>query len=108
MPHSTSLSFLTLHDNSLSGSIPSTINHLSLLKHLDLSSNRFTGDIPSTLGNLNDLEYLVLANNPHLNGGPLPNLGALSNVMELSFQNTNRTGALPHWLGNLLIKACCA
>jgi Leucine-rich repeat (LRR) protein len=101
MPHSTSLSFLTLHDNSLSGSIPSTINHLSLLKHLDLSSNRFTGDIPSTLGNLTDLEYLVLANNPHLNGGPLPNLGALSNLVELSFQNTNRTGALPHWLGDL-------
>jgi hypothetical protein len=28
--------------------------------------------------------------------------------VELSFQNTNQTGALPHWLGNLLIKACCA
>jgi Leucine-rich repeat (LRR) protein len=68
---------------------------------LDLFSNHFTGDIPSTLGNLTDLGYLVLANNPHLNGGPLPNLGALSNVVELSFQNSNQTGALPHWLGNL-------
>ena len=48
---------LNLHDNGLTGSLPSEFAQLVTLRTLDLSDNELTGDIPTVLGEL-DIEVL--------------------------------------------------
>jgi Leucine-rich repeat (LRR) protein len=55
-----SLGGLWLYSNQLSGSIPVELGKLALLQELDLSSNRLTGDIPDSFVNLVDLSGLDL------------------------------------------------
>lgn len=46
---------LDLSENSLSGTIPTSLGDLSRLAELRLNDNSLTGGIPSTLGRLSDL-----------------------------------------------------
>jgi Leucine-rich repeat (LRR) protein len=97
------LTFLALQDNDLTGSIPASIgfDHL-LLRHIDLSQNMLNSTIPDTIGSLNALEYLFIALNPFLEPGPVPSfLGELTNLVDVSFQDSNREGQLPTELGLL-------
>ncbi len=54
---------LLLANESLSGSIPSSLGSLFELTHLDLSRNSLTGEIPHELGWLYNLEELRLSGN---------------------------------------------
>ncbi len=54
---------LLLPNESLSGSIPSSLGSLFELTHLDLSRNSLTGEIPRELGWLYNLESLKLGGN---------------------------------------------
>ncbi len=54
---------LELANESLSGSIPSSLGSLFELTHLDLSRNSLTGEIPHELGWLYNLEELRLSGN---------------------------------------------
>ena len=54
---------LWLHENQLSGEIPSELGSLTNLARLFLFDNQLTGEIPSELSNLEDLEHLLLAGN---------------------------------------------
>ena len=58
----TKLKELLLRDNSLTGSIPASLEDLDL-ERLDLSGNALTGCIPATLNDIetNDLNRLALA-----------------------------------------------
>ncbi|KAM4108590.1 hypothetical protein ACB094_03G055700 [Castanea mollissima] len=100
-----------LSHNSLFGTIPSNIVHLSKLLILKLSYNQFTGRIPSEigqltstipafLGNLSNLTTLHLHMNQLL--GSIPQeLGMLSSLADLELSVNSLTGTIPGSLGNL-------
>lgn len=49
------LFFLSLYNNSLSGTVPPSIKNLTELDHLDLSTNGFSGPMPEFLGGMTRL-----------------------------------------------------
>ena len=59
----TSLQRLLMWSNTLSGTIPSTLQQLLGLRYLLLSDNQLSGTIPLHLGNLRALHWLTLHNN---------------------------------------------
>ena len=86
--------------NSLTGSIPAKLGHLTDLQYLGLGWNQLTGTIPAELGNLTDLTYLSLnANN--LTGSIPAELGNLIALSTLALQGNDLTGSIPAELGNL-------
>jgi len=54
------LADLELHGNLLTGTIPSELGHLSSLKRLSIHRNGFTGSVNDTLCNLNGSDYDLL------------------------------------------------
>ena len=62
-----SLMRLDLHQNSLSGPVPSELMGFPLLSLLNLAHNQLQGTVPALLGALADLNYLDLSSN-HLTG----------------------------------------
>jgi len=54
---------LYLHQNELSGSIPSELGNLSNLESLILSYNNLSGNLPSELSNLSNLTLLEVNHN---------------------------------------------
>eukprot|EP00521_Asterionellopsis_glacialis_P010357 CAMPEP_0195307844 /NCGR_PEP_ID=MMETSP0707-20130614/37920_1 /TAXON_ID=33640 /ORGANISM="Asterionellopsis glacialis, Strain CCMP134" /LENGTH=789 /DNA_ID=CAMNT_0040372097 /DNA_START=216 /DNA_END=2582 /DNA_ORIENTATION=- len=100
-----SLMFVTLHDNALGGSIPTSFGNLQSLIHVDLSSNRLTGPLPTEMGELTNMEFLFLASNPNLQEGPIPEwIQNMTNMEELSLKATARTGLIPSWIGTSMSK----
>jgi len=91
---------LSLHNEQLSGSIPSEIGNLSYLKYLYLYSNQFTGSIPPEIGNLTNLETLDLKNN-QLSGSIPPEIGNLTNLKKLDLKMNQLSGSIPKEIGNL-------
>lgn len=60
LPATSKLQVLTLYNNQLTGTIPSTIGNAKSLQNFDLTSNAIFGTIPPSLGNLTQLKYAVL------------------------------------------------
>ena len=73
------VSELDLHDNQLSGTIPSELGNLANLTALWLNNNQLSGTIPSELGNLANLNHLTFNNN-QLSGAIPSELGNLANL----------------------------
>uniref|UniRef100_K3ZM45 Receptor kinase-like protein Xa21 n=1 Tax=Setaria italica TaxID=4555 RepID=K3ZM45_SETIT len=107
---STSLKYLILSENAISGSIPKDIGNLFNLQILEFDHNNFTGTIPSSFSRLTDLQVLTLYGNKF--SGPIPstigNLTELNSlylgangfsVFDLSYNNLE--GAIPQEIGNL-------
>lgn len=95
------LTYLSLHTNNITGSIPSSIGDLTLLRTLDLSRNQFTGTLPSEIGNLPNIQVLFLGKN-NFTSGPIPKwIKNLMPLSELSLKGSSLTGEIPEWLGNL-------
>lgn len=92
---------LSLNDNNLSGSIPSSIENLTELRYLDFAGNHLNGNIPSTLGNLENIIILYLQGN-QLSGSIPSSLGNLTKCTYFSLGNNNLTDNIPSSLGNLL------
>ena len=91
---------LWLHNNQLSGSIPSELDNLTSLTELYLYNNRLSGIVPSELGNLSNLVRLRLYNN-QLSGSIPSELGNLTSLTELYLYNNRLSGIVPSELGNL-------
>ena len=86
---------LRLGGNSLVGSIPHDLHHLSALTVLDLGYNKLTGWIPSVLGDLTNLTTLRLGYNSGLTWLIPWQLGSLTNLQELSLTGCNLFGPIP-------------
>ncbi|KAH0678811.1 hypothetical protein KY284_019896 [Solanum tuberosum] len=103
----------------IGGNIPKEVGNLSQLVELNLADNQLTGSIPAALFNISSLHSLSLAINSlsgHLllgegnivsnmnvlMGGIPPELGKLSNLRQLTFDNnSNLIGQIPEAILNI-------
>ncbi|CAJ1960698.1 unnamed protein product [Cylindrotheca closterium] len=86
---------LHLGSNGLQGSIPPVIFSLTSLTYLDLSANQLTGEIPDTIGNLGtNMQELRLESN-QLFGNIPTSIGNLKSLEWLYLQENQLTGSLP-------------
>ncbi len=92
---------LRLWDNSLTGSIPSSIGELENLEWLDLSSNQLSGNIPNEIGDLADLRILGLSDNSLTGSIPL-SIGELENLESLDLGINQLSGNIPKEISKLL------
>jgi Leucine rich repeat len=60
---SSSLAFVDLSGNKITGSVPSSIGNARNLSHLSLEANQLTGQLPSEIGMLTKLSSLSIASN---------------------------------------------
>ncbi|XP_059293896.1 receptor kinase-like protein Xa21 [Lycium ferocissimum] len=97
---STSLEKVLASDCQIKGGIPSEIGNLSSLIFLYLYKNILTGPIPMTLGNLSRLQILSLAKNK-LTGSIGDNLCKLQNLGEIYLGENQFSGLVPKCLGNV-------
>ncbi|KAF3457562.1 hypothetical protein FNV43_RR02220 [Rhamnella rubrinervis] len=95
-----SLNWLYLFENHLSGSIPSSIGNLSKLSYLALGTNNIIGSIPKEVGQLSSLNRLLLHTN-HLGGSIPSSIGNLSKLSYLELCTNNITGSIPKEVGQL-------
>lgn len=120
-----SLSFVSLQNNRLSGTIPSSIGYLTSLQRLSLSisHNMIEGPFPREISSLSNLQSLDLSFN-HLNMSTIPKwlmqLPSLSQIylagceihgeipdyipkslLELDLSANRLSGRIPAWIGSL-------
>jgi Leucine-rich repeat (LRR) protein len=89
-----------LHDNNLTGSIPSSIGNLTALLALGLPNNNLSGPIPESIGNLQNLQTLKLWYNQLT--GPIPSsIGNLKNLIFLLLNNNKINGQIPSSIGEM-------
>ncbi len=96
-PH---VSAIDLHDNQLSGSLPSELDNLTTLWDLILSNNHLGGSIPPQLGMMINLRHLFLDNN-QLYGAIPPELGNMSDLEGIELSHNQLSGSIPPELGQL-------
>ncbi|XP_010670123.2 probable inactive receptor kinase At3g02880 [Beta vulgaris subsp. vulgaris] len=89
-----SLNFLSLRYNALTGSIPSDFASLSELRYLYLQHNRLSGGIPAVLFSLPNLFRLDLAGNRFSGAIPL-GFNNLTNLATLYLESNQLTGVIP-------------
>ena len=96
-----SLSVLKLSNNSITGTIPSSLANLSRLTELALSDNYLEGSIPAGIGNNPYLGFLELSRN-NLSGLLPPSLFNLSSLYYFFASVNQLQGHLPSDLGRSL------
>jgi Leucine-rich repeat (LRR) protein len=99
------LKYLDLSRNLLGGGLPSSISNLEGLTHLDVSYNRLDAIIPpggSHLAGMTKMRTLLLTEDDGIGPQPLPEwLRGMTDLEQLSFRLTSRTGTIPTWFGEL-------
>ncbi|KAG6554783.1 hypothetical protein Mapa_003803 [Marchantia paleacea] len=97
---SQSISYLSLRDNQLSGTLGIHWDRLKNLTLLSLGSNNLSGQIPLELGELEGLNTLHLAHNKF--EGPIPvTLSQIRLLDILDLSSNNLVGEIPKEIGNL-------
>lgn len=91
------LEILTLSLVDMTGTIPTELGNLTLLKTIYMGRG-LSGAIPSSLNNLLALESFDASSN-QLNS--LPDLSNLTNLKNLDLAYNLLSGSIPSWLGNL-------
>ena len=79
-----SLLFLDLSGNNISGSIPSEVGELSNLAYLSLQSNALRGSIPLQLGFLTNLQRLYIEKNELSGAVPNALCSSVASIEELA------------------------
>ncbi|KAL4600613.1 hypothetical protein ACB092_11G211800, partial [Castanea dentata] len=100
----TNLEELDMGNNKLSGHIPFEIGKLHKLQYLDISANNFFGNIPSSLGNLTILTTLYLDHN-NLQGSIPLSLVKCENVIKLDLSKNNLNGTISYQVIGLSFSA---
>ena len=98
----TSLYYLDLGRNQLSGELPVELGNLTNLRYLWLCWNQFTGAIPEEIGNLTGLIQLRLLDNQFTGEIPV-SFGNLTELICLDLKENQLTGSIPPELGNLTL-----
>ena len=101
----TNLEWLYLDNNQLTGEIPAELGSLTNLKEMHLNFNQLSGEIPAELGSLTNLEVLRLGGNSSLSG-PLPSsFTGLTSLIHLYLGGTGLCAptdtAFQDWLGGI-------
>ncbi|KAH7691039.1 Non-specific serine/threonine protein kinase protein [Dioscorea alata] len=95
-----SLSYLDLSGNKLSGQIAPELGYLSFLSYLDLSGNKLSGQIAAELQNLSWLRLLNLSHN--LLSGPIPSIiGGMVIIQKIDLSSNELSGIIPYNLASL-------
>jgi hypothetical protein len=94
------LQYLNLGDNQLTGAIPPELGQLGALIGLQLSKNQLSGSIPTELGQLGALQQLALDQN-QLSGRIPVELGQLAALRQLVIDRNQLSGSIPAELGQL-------
>ncbi|CAI5462882.1 unnamed protein product [Closterium sp. Yama58-4] len=79
----TSLQFLSLYHNAVSGSFPESITRLSHLTFLQIGRTNFTGTLPASLGQMSNLRHFLLDYTTMVGTIPAA-LGNLTGLAEIS------------------------
>ena len=94
------LRYLDLHNNRLTGKVPSTLLNLTKLDFLNLGVNNLVGKIPPYVGHLTNLRYLDIHSN-QINGSINSTLGDLQFMQNLDLSNNYISGIIPKELTQL-------
>ncbi|KAF5808419.1 putative non-specific serine/threonine protein kinase [Helianthus annuus] len=93
----TSMLFLNLGNNNLSGDIPECWEKWPMLEFLNLENNSLSGEIPRTLGSLR-LQYINMRGNK-ISGRLHSSLMNLTELDVLELGRNELTGSIPTWIG---------
>nr|XP_027099119.1 receptor-like protein 56 [Coffea arabica] len=96
----TSLKFLHLHHNMISGPISNMLSGSFNLTTLDLGYNKLSGGVPRYIGKLKELRFLLLGGNELLGHIPL-HLCQLQNVTIMDLSQNKFSGPLPTCFNNI-------
>jgi Leucine-rich repeat (LRR) protein len=91
----TSLKYVVLDNNLLTGSIGPAFKKLSNLKVLTIGFNHITGTIPKELSSMSNLWRLTLENNYECRGSIPPELSGLLDLKDLLLSGMHLTGTIP-------------
>ncbi|KAL9993827.1 putative protein kinase RLK-Pelle-LRR-XI-1 family [Helianthus debilis subsp. tardiflorus] len=94
------LTFLDLHSNSITGTLPESLNNIVSLQLVDVSDNQIQGTLSFTIKSLISLNKLVLRKNRFSGEIPLE-IGLCINLQLLDLSNNEFFGAIPASLGKL-------
>ena len=98
---SSTLQFLDLGGNLLTGSVPEQISSLTSLRMLSLYGNQLSSTLPKSIFNLLQLKALYLDGN-YLSGIIPTSIGILNNsLMDLRLRDNLFTGQIPDEVTNL-------
>uniref|UniRef100_A0ACD5XHB9 Uncharacterized protein n=1 Tax=Avena sativa TaxID=4498 RepID=A0ACD5XHB9_AVESA len=103
-----SLETLVLFDNSISGTIPSSLCKLQLLNLLDISENKLTGSIPNcsahtSTTNMTSMSIINLSLRNNNLSGEFPSfLQHCQHLVFLDLSQNHFFGTLPTWIGEKL------
>ncbi|KAK4592244.1 hypothetical protein RGQ29_016671 [Quercus rubra] len=95
---STTLIYLLLNNNKISGNIPTEIGNLTNLEELDMRNNKLSGHIPFEIGKLHKLQILDLSAN-NIFGNIPSSLENLTILINLYLQDNDLQGSIPSSLG---------
>ncbi|XVE99732.1 hypothetical protein REPUB_Repub03eG0226200 [Reevesia pubescens] len=96
---STSLRYLYMGGNQITGSIPEGIGNLVNLNRWEVMKNFIVGEIPVSIGNIQNLEGLYLASN-NVTGKIPSSIGNISRLSDLDLSRNKFEGAIPLSLSN--------
>ena len=88
------LQSILLENTTLSGTLSSTIGHLTSLRSIWLYSNKFSGTIPSNIGLLTSLDSLDVSE-AFISGTLPPEIYSMSSLVTLVFDSCDLTGTIP-------------
>ena len=77
------ITWISLENQQLDGSISSSVGSLSNLKLLSLKNNKLVGKLPDVFSRLTNLNYLTIQNNAAMTGSIPDSLGSVPNLVTL-------------------------
>ena len=95
------VTYLSLGDNNLDGTIPPELGGLDELFGLFLRSNELSGPLPAELSKFRGLRDLFLSGNAGISGRLPPELGYTGGLEYLAVNDTDLTGPVPRSFANL-------